>query len=150
VARGDRWDKKARTSWSLVDPRTGARVEVPAPPPGVVRDASLSPDGRRRVTCTDDAIIVADAQGTGKNEQRFTLDAEDHRALAGACAGWASARYLRFDAGRLGFLDADTMKVSYPFADGEVPPMLAFDADFTSAYTSSKDAGIRVGRVVVR
>ncbi len=146
VQRGSKWSKPARLSWVLVDPKTGGTTDLPAPPVGLVADRAVSPDGRRRVTCDGQSIVVSEV--AAKTDRRFSIFEEDRHAFKDdECVEWSSARYLSYNAGRPAFLDADTLTLSYPFEEGAEPPALRYDPGFKVAMSSSSD-GIRVARVV--
>ncbi|MBX3186546.1 MAG: hypothetical protein KF819_06010 [Labilithrix sp.] len=146
VQQGRSWEKEKKLVWFLVDPKTGARTDLAAPPPGIVADAKRSLDGKRTVSCKgDEEISVTE----GTTTKRFVVHPDDRAAFGGDCTSWAGSRYLYFRAGRLAFIDVETMKASFPFAPGEEPPALAYDETFTWA-TSTSAEGIRAGRVVVR
>jgi hypothetical protein len=149
VKRGNAWSKGAKISWALVDPKTGSFVEAPAAPAGSDADAALAPDGRRRVTCDGDRDVVVTDLATS-TARRFHIFEEDRHAFKdGECIGWVNARFLQYSAGRLAFLDADTMMLSYPFDEDAEPPALRYDRAFTVAASTSPD-GIRVAHVVVK
>jgi hypothetical protein len=147
VREGGTLDPKNQR-YAVVDPRTGARKALPGPPGSVQTDDSLSPDGKRRVRCVGAKAIVVTDVATGA-ARRFDVHASDQRAIGSDCVGWASRRYLAYHAGRPAFLDSETMKLSYPFARGEEPPGLSYDATLTWAIASDA-SGIKAARVVVR
>jgi hypothetical protein len=140
-------DKRASYFW--VDPRTGLRVEKD-PPPGLDdADEGISPDGRHRVECRDDQVVVTDLHGGAS--RAFQVHADDRDALDEEdCVGWAGSRYLRFDVGaRTGFIDIQTMKMSYMFEEDDDDDAPEFSADFRWAIRGRKGP-IRAARVVVK
>jgi hypothetical protein len=149
VQDGARYDKEVKPTFFTFDPKTGARAPLASLPSGITKDETLSPDGKHRVTCKDGAIIVTDAAGGA--EKRFPIHADDRKAMEEErCVDWASPRYLRYRIDRLGFVDIETMKLSYTFPPGEEPEQtIAFSEDFAWAAQSTKE-GVRLAKVVVR
>lgn len=148
VIRGWRngWSRNTKPTWMLVDPRTGEHTDLPSCPESVP-DPTLSPDKRHRVSCDGKGKILITEVATSRTRS-FLVTPEEQRALHQGCATWASSRYLDLETERPGFIDIETLKLSFPFEDEEeLGP--EYDETFTWAvqYTSS---GLEVGRVVVR
>ncbi len=148
VQNGLSIDKQAKRSWMSVDPRTGERSVLASPPAGMVKDEALSPDGKRRVTCKAHEEIVVTTLAT-KATSRFIVHPDDRASLTEDCVSWAGSRFLQFGAARTGFIDIETMKLSYPFPEGEDVTPLDPNDDFTWAVSTAPE-GLRVARIVVR
>lgn len=149
VQDGLSYDEETKPTWSLLDPKTGARTPIASVPAGVSNDEGVSPDGKHRVICKDGEIIVTDASGGGA--KRVPIHPDDRKALEGEhCVSWASPKYLHYAVDRLGFIDIDTMKLSFAFPPGEEPKSpLSFSDDFAWAAQTTPE-GIRLAKVVVR
>ena len=124
-----------KSSWASVDPRSAAITELPAQPS--TSGDTLSPDGRHRFSCNrDEEIVITDvASGSAR---RFALAPDERRALAEGCdVSWAGSRFLEFQRGRTAFIDIESFKVSFPFAEGAEPGPLRYDRDFRWAVATS-------------
>jgi hypothetical protein len=148
VQDGASYEKEPPT-WSLLDPKSGARTPIASAPASVRKDEALSPDGKHRVVCKDGAIVVTPTAGGG--EKRVAIHPDDRKALAEEhCVSWATSKYLHYAVDRLAFIDIDTMKLSFVFPVGEEPRAApSFTDDFAWAVQTTPE-GIRLAKVVVR
>ena len=171
---GDRFDDDERPRQTLlVDPTTGTTAHSSVQPASF--DPFLSPDGRLRMSLTPrKRLDVLDT--SGGRLRTFTFHEDDRRfAEDGSAFEWLSARYIRFDAQRPGFIDVRTMKLSYlPRTGGTAAtqgsedgggeddgPYFRYSPDFRWAVTrggggggggdggGAGDSGLLIGRVVL-
>jgi len=148
VRRGDSWGSRARMSFYWVDPRTGARVEK-GEPSGIGREENTSPDGRHRVECHGGEQIVVTNLASGSS-RAFEVHLDDREALSEDCVSWASSRYLRFDVGkRIGFIDIQTMKLSYMFGEADETGLVELSTDFRWAIRRDGES-IQAARIAIR
>src|SRR6266404_4584515 len=99
--------------------KLGMRRIEKGEPPSVGREEDISPDGRHRVACHGGEQIVV-TNLASDSSRAFEVHVDDREALSEDCVSWASSRYLRFDVGkRVGFIDIQTMKLSYMFGEAD-------------------------------
>jgi hypothetical protein len=93
---------------------------------------------------------VVPAKSASADARRFLVHPDDRRAFGEDCVSWASSRYLSFNADRFGLIDADTMKLSFPFPAGETPPATLIFNDALTWAAANGDNGVRVAKVTIR
>jgi hypothetical protein len=143
VRQGLPWDETP-PAYLVVDPRDG-NVEGPATAPR--GDPNLAPDGKHSVDCeTEDTIVVRRVPDGASRS--FLLHEDDRYALDEECVFWLGPRHLALYTSRMGIIDVESMKMSYPFPE---------DEDFTATFSDDmkwavahRDDGLYVGRVVVK
>jgi hypothetical protein len=149
VRVGLSYDKDVKPKWLALDPKTGEKVELAKAPDGVAADDTLSPDGKRRFSCQGDNAVVITDVATGA-EHKFPIAARERRAFAEECAlAWRGSRYLSYAPERTGFIDVDTLKLSFPFAEGAEPEPQEYDPSFSWLVTKP-DKQLEIARLVVR
>ena len=146
VRQGSVFDGNAKKTFVSVDPKTGAVSPASAPPssPSESEQRLLSPDGKKRIACTDGAIVITEV--ASKKESRFDIFAADKKALEERCVEWASDRYVFYASEWTAFLDTETMKLSQLDTPGLEEGQLYFDKSFSYVVHSGSSA-TRVGRI---
>lgn len=143
---GDRFDNLARRAF-LADPATG--VATPADgsalPPSA--DPARSPDGKRRYVLHEKKSLDIIDVATGAT-RTFTFHEDDRHFAVDGCVTWLSPRFLEFDTSKQGFIDVESMKMSYVPESSPEKPGWKFSPDFKWAVQTTK-SGIVFGKVVV-
>ncbi len=144
---GALFDEADKGSWHLVDPRTGAATES-ASKPADVRDDTVSPDGKRQFVCIADAEIVVTELSNGE-KRRFPILSQERRAFGDACpVTWVGSRHLLVSIEQEGFIDIETMKLSFPGpSDSEEHVEYSPTLDWG---VKRSDEGLQIARVSVR
>jgi hypothetical protein len=146
LVRLDRFEPEQKSSWVCVDPRSGAATDLPDQPSS--ESPALSPDGKHRFSCNKDQEILITDVTTGA-VRSFPVAPRERQAFAKGCdLTWRGPHFLELSPERTAFLDVDSLKLSFPFADGADPP-LAYDRSFSWAI-AHRDANLAIARVAVR
>lgn len=145
VRKGYSWEK-ASISYVVVDPKTGAVTPASAPASSASDDDErfLSPDGKRRIACREDAIVITEL--ATQKETRFAVFDGDRKAIEARCVEWASDRYILYQSDWTGLLDTETMKISELAVPGIEEGRLRFDRRFENV-VHEQGGTARVGRV---
>lgn len=137
-----RWNKEANLACYLADPTTGESVLAEAAPfPHVSTGVRISPD-QTRSAVIDDAgnFIVTDLKtGGAKN---FVFHEDDRKLVHPDTLEWVSPRHLSLWLGRLAFIDADAMKLSYPTLKEDNSSGYKFSGDFRWALWRTPKVGV--------
>jgi hypothetical protein len=125
-----RWDVDHKQEWLLGDPETGTLTPAEKPPfLGDKWTTRVSPDGRRVARLDgQEALDITDV-ATGR-KRRFTFHEDDRRFVHDEEFEWVSPRFLLLRLDRLAFLDAVTLKMSYPLPGKAPSPSHRFSPDF--------------------
>lgn len=145
VQSGLSYDKEQKTSWFLVDPKTGTRSDQDLP---VDAAKTLSPDGKRRYSCNkDEEILITDVvSGVARS---FPVVPRERHALAEGCElTWRGSRFLEFSPERTAFIDVDSLKLSFPFEEGAEPEGLNYDTTFRWA-VATRDSRLAIAPIVL-
>jgi len=147
VRSGLDYDEEQKPSWFLVDPTTAASRDLAAlddPQP-----KTLSPDGKHRYACNkDEEIVITDVPGGAKRV--FPVVPRERHALAEECElSWRGPRFLEFSPERTAFIDVDSLKLSFPFAEGAEPEGINYDPDFKWA-VATRDSRLAIAPISVR
>ena len=80
----------------------------------------------------------------------FPVVPRERHALAGSCdVSWRGNHFLEFSPERTGFIDVESLKLSFPFPEGSEVEALNYDAGFNWAVVE-RDAKLAIARVSVR
>jgi hypothetical protein len=118
VRKGPAFSKEEPSKLILVDPALAAQVtgvpKLDAP------DKAASPDGKRRceIRASGGEVAITSVAGGGV-PRVFGVHPDDVRYTKDASCSWAGNRYVVLATDRTGLIDADTLKMSYPFPKGE-------------------------------
>lgn len=136
---------KAKKTYSTVDPKTGAVTPAaePASSPTEGDERFLSPNGKKRISCTGGAILITEL--SNQKQSRFDVFDADKKAIDERCVEWASDRYALYASDWTAFLDTETMKLSDIGTPGLEEGRLYFDKTFT--YVVHDASTTRVGRI---
>jgi hypothetical protein len=149
VQAGLSYDEDDPPRWFLVAPATATFTELPAKAAGIP-DPTLSPDGKHRYACNKDEEILITELATG-TVKRFPVVPRERHALTDGCElTWRGSRFLEFAPERTAFIDVESLKLSFPFADGaEESGAIEYDQAFKWA-AFSVDSRLGVARISVR
>jgi hypothetical protein len=148
VARvGDVFAEPPKGRLTLIDPASGNEVEGKAP--DGTQDDSVSSDGKR--TCAFRAEGREVAIGTGSNGavRVFSVHPDDVRYTKDARCQWVGPRHVLLQAARLGLIDADTLKMNYPFPKAD-DVIYEFSPDGAWVVRHGAPDGIAVAQMVSR
>lgn len=147
VRSGLAYDKEQKPSWFLVDPSTAASQDLPAP--ADEQPNALSPDGKHRYACNRDQEIVISDVPSGATRV-FPVVPRERHALAEECElSWRGPRFLEFSPERTAFIDIESLKLSFPFAEGAEPEDVNYDPDFKWA-VATRDSRLAIAPITVR
>jgi hypothetical protein len=102
----------------FVDPASGKELPRLAPTRSA-DDASVSRDRARRCEFRADGAELAITQIATRTTRVFPVHPDDRRATKDADCRWAGSRYVIIPTPHVGFVDADTLLMSYPVPRAE-------------------------------
>ena len=135
-----------RPQFWLVDPRSGAATELAQPPAGP--DFALSPDGKHRYSSNKDEELVITDLATGV-ARKFPVAPRERYNFNGQEPRWHGSRYLEFSPERLGFIDIETLKLSFFLEQESEHDSIEFDPTFTWAVTVD-ESQLEIAAITIR
>ena len=129
----------------LVDPRSGAATQLAESP--ISEDPALSPDGKHRYSSNNDEELVITAVATGVT-RKFPVAPRERYNFDGSEPRWYGSRYLQFSPERIGFIDIDSLKLSFFLEQDSKFDTIEFEPTLTWAVVADepqlKIAGITI------
>jgi len=127
----------------LVDPVTG-KLGDSVTTPGT--DKSVSPDGKRRCELRADGAELAFTGADGSGPERvFHVHPDDVGYTKDGSCTWVSPRYVLIHTDRAALVDADTLKMSYPYGKDD---RAAYDPSPDFQWVARSEGGrLQLGRM---